>query len=102
MCYFFFLSWYFGFYICVFFFFFFFFSSRRRHTRCGRDWSSDVCSSDLEAYLAQLMKTEALRILYYALDSLPDQTAKVLRLTYLDGMSNQEAADELEDRKSVV
>src|SRR5690554_7657118 len=29
------------------FFFFFFFSSRRRHTRCGRDWSSDVCSSDL-------------------------------------------------------
>src|SRR2546429_8310670 len=29
-------------------FFFFFFSSRRRHTRCSRDWSSDVCSSDLE------------------------------------------------------
>src|SRR5436305_11578490 len=28
---------------------FFFFSSRRRHTICGRDWSSDVCSSDLEA-----------------------------------------------------
>src|SRR6266498_4121293 len=28
-------------------FVFFFFSSRRRHTRCGRDWSSDVCSSDL-------------------------------------------------------
>src|SRR5436305_14209730 len=27
----------------------FFFSSRRRHTRCGRDWSSDVCSSDLSA-----------------------------------------------------
>src|SRR2546429_7020116 len=27
---------------------FFFFSSRRRHTRCSRDWSSDVCSSDLK------------------------------------------------------
>src|SRR2546429_6317283 len=27
--------------------YFFFFSSRRRHTRCSRDWSSDVCSSDL-------------------------------------------------------
>src|SRR6266849_9798682 len=26
---------------------FFFFSSRRRHTRSTRDWSSDVCSSDL-------------------------------------------------------
>src|SRR6266513_3589690 len=28
---------------------FFFFSSRRRHTRSKRDWSSDVCSSDLAA-----------------------------------------------------
>src|SRR5438874_13556373 len=28
-------------------YFFFFFSSRRRHTRSLRDWSSDVCSSDL-------------------------------------------------------
>src|SRR5690606_40253429 len=27
--------------------FIFFFSSRRRHTRFSRDWSSDVCSSDL-------------------------------------------------------
>src|SRR5216684_7548290 len=27
----------------------FFFSRRRRHTRCSRDWSSDVCSSDLSA-----------------------------------------------------
>src|SRR5205809_7455958 len=32
----------------IFSFIFFFFSSRRRHTRCSRDWSSDVCSSDLE------------------------------------------------------
>src|SRR5687768_2962751 len=37
--------------ICVLlFFFFFFFSSRRRHTRCSRDWSSDVCSSDLAQF----------------------------------------------------
>src|SRR5207253_6692080 len=32
----------------VFLSFLFFFSSRRRHTRWPRDWSSDVCSSDLE------------------------------------------------------
>src|SRR2546422_1711867 len=32
-------------------YFFFFFSSRRRHTRCSRDWSSDVCSSDLQSIL---------------------------------------------------
>src|SRR3712207_7066982 len=29
----------------------FFFSSRRRHTRYWRDWSSDVCSSDLDGDL---------------------------------------------------
>src|SRR2546422_4516164 len=34
--------------------FFFFFSSRRRHTRCSRDWSSDVCSSDLECSVGHL------------------------------------------------
>src|SRR5690606_41209530 len=32
----------------------FFFSSRRRHTRFSRDWSSDVCSSDLVAVTTQL------------------------------------------------
>src|SRR5258706_6300633 len=30
----------------------FFFSSRRRHTRLVSDWSSDVCSSDLDAHIA--------------------------------------------------
>src|SRR5699024_11601783 len=30
---------------------FFFFSSRRRHTRSKRDWSSDVCSSDLFTWI---------------------------------------------------
>src|SRR5690625_5806514 len=33
--------------MCHVYFLFFFFSSRRRHTRWPRDWSSDVCSSDL-------------------------------------------------------
>src|SRR2546422_5157927 len=37
-------------YVCI---VFFFFSSRRRHTRCSRDWSSDVCSSDLEQRLGR-------------------------------------------------
>src|SRR5690625_7972108 len=37
------------------FFFFFFFSSRRRHTRWPRDWSSDVCSSDLTQSLIDLI-----------------------------------------------
>src|SRR5207302_6377841 len=38
----------------------FFFSSRRRHTRFSRDWSSDVCSSDLSK-LAELQRREELK-----------------------------------------
>ena len=33
----------------------FFFSSRRRHTRLVRDWSSDVCSSDLDSFMIQYL-----------------------------------------------
>src|SRR5438128_5487425 len=42
---------------------FFFFSSRRRHTRCYRDWSSDVCSSDLRitsSTIARLLEEEVI------------------------------------------
>src|SRR5439155_18622687 len=35
----------------------FFFSSRRRHTRWPRDWSSDVCSSDLATFNVTPTKT---------------------------------------------
>src|SRR4030042_5420898 len=41
---------------------FFFFSSRRRHTRCSRDWSSDVCSSDLPIWLYAMLR----RPVYFA------------------------------------
>src|SRR5947209_19169609 len=41
------------------FFFFFFFSSRRRHTRYWRDWSSDVCSSDLSRARDVLLRLRA-------------------------------------------
>src|SRR3712207_8659814 len=42
---------------------FFFFSSRRRHTRYWRDWSSDVCSSDLDqAYVMSIPRTALVTI----------------------------------------
>src|SRR5215203_1834626 len=45
----------------------FFFSSRRRHTRYWRDWSSDVCSSDLDEVVAVTMGPEtAVRALHKA------------------------------------
>src|SRR5204863_5655116 len=57
----------------------FFFSSRRRHTRSLRDWSSDVCSSDLLGHDAQIHAGEATRRyaddgegIVVELDDLPD------------------------------
>src|SRR5690625_5848750 len=44
-------------------FLFFFFSSRRRHTRWPRDWSSDVCSSDLKIGFAPTLD-EALDLVF--------------------------------------
>src|SRR5690606_40181810 len=40
----------------------FFFSSRRRHTRFSRDWSSDVCSSDLRFTADQIMTANPMTI----------------------------------------
>src|SRR5256712_4462550 len=37
---------------------YFFFSSRRRHTRSDRDWSSDVCSSDLPSATAAVVENK--------------------------------------------
>src|SRR5207249_7335307 len=43
-------------------YFFFFFSSRRRHTRSKRDWSSDVCSSDLSVVTERLGTNRVFKI----------------------------------------
>src|SRR5699024_12573622 len=45
----------------------FFFSSRRRHTRSKRDWSSDVCSSDLrDLILFQYGFVKSYKLLLYS------------------------------------
>src|SRR5256885_9276313 len=57
--------------------FFFFFSSRRRHTRLQGDWSSDVCSSDLQRPAALL---ETAGTLFQATESLLDHLLAPLDL----------------------
>src|SRR5699024_11368882 len=54
----------------------FFFSSRRRHTRSKRDWSSDVCSSDLTLTLEgeDLWVYEPEKRYYWQLDELALQS----------------------------
>src|SRR5215510_9037221 len=65
--------------------FFFFFSSRRRHTRWPRDWSSDVCSSDLD-WLAGLPATLAPRADVLMCHGTPrSDTEPMLETVELDG-----------------
>src|SRR5438067_4365969 len=66
----------FFFFVC-FFFFFFFFSSRRRHTRSKRDWSSDVCSSDLCNILSMLRILQHFGALHIATIVLPGGQQKM-------------------------
>src|SRR5687768_17948556 len=55
----------------------FFFSSRRRHTRCSRDWSSDVCSSDLVVFEDTL-----------AVNTNPDDPTEIDNNNYKAGVTN--------------
>ena len=57
--------------LLIFLFFFFFFSSRRRHTRLVRDWSSDVCSSDLDNGLLLKMTPMAIPAMAMAKTVIP-------------------------------
>src|SRR3989440_5616009 len=83
---------------------FFFFSSRRRHTRSDRDWSSDVCSSDLPRRVLPLGRAGRSRLLDggrhvrrgYGLDRRPPRGTRAPRGT------GRLLPGGLRDRKSVV
>src|SRR5690554_7484838 len=66
----------------------FFFSSRRRHTRCGRDWSSDVCSSDL-AFVLRLPTSKS-NITFIANNTLTFSLSKkdIINTTKLNKFEN--------------
>src|SRR3712207_7066875 len=64
--------------------YFFFFSSRRRHTRYWRDWSSDVCSSDLAARVSPQYLSEVERGRKEASSEILAAVTAALGLTLLD------------------
>src|SRR5438445_398833 len=80
----------------ILFYFFFFFSSRRRHTRYWRDWSSDVCSSDL----AQLRAPAHLERADH--EPTPVRCRRDAVSRNLDPIAGQRNAGLDGDRKSVV
>src|SRR5699024_11400430 len=80
------------------------YSSRRRHTRSKRDWSSDVCSSDLaDGVIKQALKK--IKELEDQLDTLPDwsedidQINETLKKANEDINTAQEKIDSVTDDK---
>src|SRR5687768_18121293 len=71
---------------------YFFFSSRRRHTRCSRDWSSDVCSSDLGGSRST---AEEFNLAVYG-------TWIVASRLYVEGLRSEEHTSELQSRLHLV
>src|SRR6266542_6226226 len=62
--------------------YFFFFSSRRRHTRCYRDWSSDVCSSDLLLGVPVFVAMAGVAMALFFRDAGPEAIAAVPTATF--------------------
>src|SRR6266496_4198356 len=72
---------------------FFFFSSRRRHTRSLRDWSSDVCSSDLEIFgkcNSPYGHGHNYRVEITVEGPVDDRTGMMVDLAYLDRVVEEE------------
>src|SRR5256885_12933669 len=83
----------------------FFFSSRRRHTRLQGDWSSDVCSSDLNIALPLFTNRARTQAGSERLDAYPSlrlDWTSALRLPVVFGRGFTRSLLLLRDRKSVV
>src|SRR5256886_5217435 len=83
---------------------FFFFSSRRRHTRFDCDWSSDVCSSDLLAPVADAENAKGLLVLVEANAVVAHAKAKLgrveaLKLFHVTRAGFGETLDRSEERR---
>src|SRR5438874_6029557 len=75
---------------------FFFFSSRRRHTRSLRDWSSDVCSSDLNGKQDPVRRDlKRVAALVSELDALPGERQGLAQV----GTGHEDAAERSEERR---
>src|SRR5476651_1505945 len=61
---------------------FFFFSSRRRHTRYWRDWSSDVCSSDLLVSIIPTLKLKSEYADKFEIGVSDEQMKNLLRVSH--------------------
>src|SRR5687768_18307897 len=80
----------------------FFFSSRRRHTRCSRDWSSDVCSSDLAPGRARAEFLSTVRNVACFWSAAPFRLVLGRRVTSTAESESEEHTSELQSRLHLV
>src|SRR6266536_4890698 len=73
---------------------FFFFSSRRRHTMSTRDWSSDVCSSDLEVLAPGLLRVRVVVVGGLVQGDLADLAAESYGRPHSQGPAGRVAVEE--------
>src|SRR2546429_6285372 len=85
--------------VCI---FFFFFSSRRRHTRCSRDWSSDVCSSDLVRRYGVFSRPPRPAPNSFRLPAHQSRVAGFLRVLGRGWIRSEEHTSELQSRLHLV
>src|SRR3712207_7635227 len=88
----------------------FFFSSRRRHTRYWRDWSSDVCSSDLTITKKELIdriaessnskRVQVKRVVQQFLDEIVAELGRGNRLEFRDRSEERRVGKECRSRWS--
>src|SRR5207249_5657353 len=91
----------------------FFLSSRRRHTRSKRDWSSDVCSSDLIAFFTTVLPAVRATMSIESRIGTPDdksvpsvrvnRATTIFRITVpMTGIRSEEHTSELQSRFDLV
>src|SRR2546421_2489507 len=85
---------------------FFFFSSRRRHTRSDRDWSSDVCSSDLNGKTSTSLYKNYIKFFKYV-EYYHENKENILEIIMTERRGDKSTFTKhiqaaLRDRKSVV
>src|SRR5690349_23724647 len=85
-----------------FFLFFFFFSSRRRHTRSLRDWSSDVCSSDLQKAALDVANCTIRAPISGKTGSLLVRMGNLVKANSEPPLRSEEHTSELQSRRDLV
>ncbi|MBQ6310200.1 MAG: RNA polymerase sigma-70 factor [Bacteroidales bacterium] len=70
-------------------------TKKKVHSRYVSAWLKEAETSDEDSYVNSRIETEILWEVFSKVDNLPDGCRQIFKMSYLEGMSNQEIADRL-------